>query len=956
MLKNTLLFIFMASSISAFSENSEKVTKPSKDSLPMLVQTVVNKGNSTLVIPFKMYKYPNGLTLIVHEDHTDPIVHVDVTYHVGSARELVGRSGFAHFFEHMMFQGSDNVGDDEHFKIIQESGGTLNGTTNRDRTNYFETLPSNQLETALWLEADRMGFLLDAVTKEKFEIQRATVKNERGQNYDNRPYGLVSEKIGEAMYPFGHPYSWLTIGYIEDLDAATVDDLKNFFLRWYGPNNAVLTVSGDVNTEEVTKLVAKYFGGILKCPEVNNLPKQPVQLNEDRYISYEDNIRFPLTSVNFPTVPIFDNDEPALDVLSNILGGGKNSIFYKNFVKAQKAIQASVSHPCSELAGNMTFSMVTYPNIPLSDIHEAFRSSLKEFEVRGVTEDDILKVKSTMEAMFIEELETVSGKASKLASYYTFLGQPDYVGNDLERYRNVTPEDVMRVYNTYIKDKAAVILTAYPKGQQALVYVPDNAARKEIPAGYVNNLKDYTGLSYLKAKDDFDRSKRPLPGPNPFNKVPNFWRSTLSNNIPVIGAELDEVPAVSIQLVFKGGHLLENPSNAGIARLMSSMLGESTEKYSAEQMSDELDKLGSSISVNSGTEDVTVEVFSLTRNLSATMGLLSEKLLRPKFDSVEFERNKKLQLEGILNQVTQAATIASNVNRSLLYGKDNILNLPDIGTETSVGAITLDDVKRFYDKQISANLARITVVGEVSQNDFLDNISFLSEIPDAGTKMPNFIPAVSPENTIIYFVDKKGAAQSEIRLSAPGLRFDATGDYYKSGLMNYSLGNAFNCRINMNLREDKGLTYGTRAGFSGSKNIALYGASGGFKSEGTDVAVSELLREISAFRQQGILPEEWLFTQNAIGQRDALKYESLSQKAGFLGMIAEYGLDKSYVDLQKEILLSLTQNEINQLADKYLPVNFNIIVVGDKTQVWDKLTALGYPMVELDSDGNAIGN
>src|SRR5689334_16546508 len=249
-----------------------------------LVEKVVKNGNE-IVIPYEKYVLPNGLTVIVHEDHSDPVVHVDVTYHVGSAREEIGKSGFAHFFEHMMFEGSDHVKDKEHFKIVSGSGGTLNGSTNLDRTNYYETVPSNQIEKMLWLEADRMGFLLDAVTQQKFEVQRATVKNERGQNYDNRPYGLAQEAISKAMYPYGHPYSWLTIGYIEDLNSVDVNDLKNFFLRWYGPNNATLTVGGDVKTADVVKLVEKYFGPIPKGPEVNDMPPRVPELTKHRFAS-----------------------------------------------------------------------------------------------------------------------------------------------------------------------------------------------------------------------------------------------------------------------------------------------------------------------------------------------------------------------------------------------------------------------------------------------------------------------------------------------------------------------------------------------------------------------------------------------------------------------------------------------------------------------------------------------
>jgi zinc protease len=253
-----------------------------------LVEKVEKKGDE-IVIPYEKYVLSNGLTLIVHEDHSDPVVHVDVTYHVGSAREEIGKSGFAHFFEHMMFQGSDHVGDEQHFKIVSEAGGTLNGSTNRDRTNYYETVPNNQLEKMLWLEADRMGFLLDAVTQRKFEVQRETVKNERGQSYDNRPYGLISETISKNLYPYGHPYSWMTIGYIEDLNRVDVNDLKNFFLRWYGPNNAALTIGGDVKTSEVVKLVEKYFGSIPRGPEVTPTKLPPPVISSDRYITLADN-------------------------------------------------------------------------------------------------------------------------------------------------------------------------------------------------------------------------------------------------------------------------------------------------------------------------------------------------------------------------------------------------------------------------------------------------------------------------------------------------------------------------------------------------------------------------------------------------------------------------------------------------------------------------------------------
>ena len=325
-----------------FACTSSENTKQTEVSVALpagisLVETVL-KTEERLVIPFKKYKLANGLTIILHQDNSDPLVHVDVTYHVGSAREQLGKSGFAHFFEHMMFQGSKNIADEQHFKIVTQSGGNLNGTTNTDRTNYYETVPKNQLEKMLWLESDRMGFLLETITKEKFEIQRATVKNERGQNVDNRPYGRLNETINQMMYPREHPYSWPVIGYMSDLDRGTVGDLKEFFSRWYGPNNAVLTIGGDINERETLTWVSKYFGGLKTGPKVDNIAKQLTTLNADRYYSFSDNVSLPLLYISFPTVYGMHEDEAALDVFSNIIGNGPTSLLYKNLIKSGIAI------------------------------------------------------------------------------------------------------------------------------------------------------------------------------------------------------------------------------------------------------------------------------------------------------------------------------------------------------------------------------------------------------------------------------------------------------------------------------------------------------------------------------------------------------------------------------------------------------------------------------------------
>ncbi|MCG8374573.1 MAG: insulinase family protein, partial [Balneolales bacterium] len=522
----------------------------------------VNREGDEVVIPYKKYELENGLTLIVHEDNSDPLVHVDVTYHVGSAREELYKSGFAHFFEHMMFQGSENVADEEHFKIVSDAGGTLNGTTNRDRTNYFQTLPSNQLEIALWLEADRMGFFLDAVTQEKFEIQRATVKNEKAQNYDNSAYGQRFELNAAALYPFGHPYSWLTIGKVEDLDRVDVNDLKNFFLRWYGPNNATLTVGGDVDADEVVALVEKYFGVIPRGPEVEDMYLDPVVLESDRYVSYVDNnIRFPMVNFTYPTVPRFHPDEAPLDYLAQILGTGRSSYFYKKFVLTQKAIQTAVFHPASELAGEFQLLVLPFPGQTLSDFETEMRNILDEFAAEGVSDDDMTKIKASFESGFVNGLQSVGGfggKVSQLASYETFANDANYIKKDIDRYNAVTKEDIMRVFNEYIYNKPAVILSVLPNdGGITQPSKPDNYV---IPTEGENPFPttDYSGLSYTRPEGDtFDRSVRPIPGPAPLVPVPDYWTETTANGIEMIGTNSDEVPTVSIQIRIKGGHKMD---------------------------------------------------------------------------------------------------------------------------------------------------------------------------------------------------------------------------------------------------------------------------------------------------------------------------------------------------------------------------------------------------------------
>lgn len=915
----------------------------------------VDKKEGKLVIPYEKYVLPNGLTLIIHEDHSDPIVHVDVTYHVGSAREEIGKSGFAHFFEHMMFQGSDHVADEQHFKIITEAGGTLNGTTNLDRTNYFETVPSNQLEKMLWLEADRMGYLLDAVTQQKFEVQRATVKNERGQNYDNRPYGLTGEFTSKNLYPYGHPYSWLTIGYVEDLNRVDVNDLKNFFLRWYGPNNATITVGGDVTNYEVVKLVNKYFGSIPRGPEVSKTVLPPVSITDNRYASYVDNYaKVPLLVKTYPTIPNYHPDMAALACLAQIIGQGKNSILYQQFVKSQKALQASANSRLNELAGEFSIQIVPLPGKTLPMMDSMYYETLAAFEKRGVTDDDIQKFRGGMESQYINALQSVSGKVSQLAAFQTFTGNPNKIGDMLDMYLAVTKDDVWRAYNTYIKGKSCVTVSVLPKGQEGGWAKPDNYTIDSTQ--YKAPDYGYKGLTYVKGKDDFNRAVMPPAGLNPVVKVPAYWKKNTPNGIKMIGATNTEIPVVTISITLPGGHLaqIKDTAKLGVAGMTAKMLNEDTKNYSAENMAVALQKLGSSINVSATLDGMRFSVQCLKKNIDSTLKLLEERMLNPDFTMDAFTRLQKQTLEGFKQAKSQPASIANTVFDKINYGADNILGMTDEGTESTVKRLSVNDVQDFYDNYLTSQNAKVVIVGDITQNEIVPKLGFLNKLPNKKIDLP--MPAKTPviEKTRIYLVDVPKAAQTEFRIGRPtDLKYDATGEYYKTDLMNFPLGGTFNSRINLNLREDKGWTYGARSSFAGDQYYGDFTFSAGIKAAATDSALMEVMKELNNYAKDGIKPDELSFLKNALGQRDALQYETGNQKAGFIRRILDYNLPANFVETQNKILSGISKSDIDALAKKWITTDkMNILLVGDKKTILPGIEKLGYEIIELDADGN----
>jgi zinc protease len=924
---------------------SQSIKTPLPKGVTFIEQIKPQQGH--LVIPYNKYRLANGLTVILHQDHSDPIVHVDVTYHVGSAREQLGKSGFAHFFEHMMFQGSKHVADEQHFKIVTESGGSLNGTTTNDRTNYYETVPNNQLEKMLWLESDRMGFLLEAITEEKFEVQRATVKNERAQNVDNRPYGRVDETINQMIYPRNHPYFWPVIGFKSDLARGTLTDLKQFFSRWYGPNNAVLTIGGDFDEAQALAWVAKYFGELKSGPTVKAMVKKPVQLTENRYHTLTDNIALPLLYISFPTVYGHHQDEAALDVLANILGNGPTSLLYQNLVKKGLALQAGASHPCKELACKMNFYALPNPQqgLSLAKLRQAFEQTLRDFEQRGVNDEDLLKTKVSIETQTLYGLQSVAGKVSTLAAFETFVGNANYTEQELARYRKVTKADVMRVYQQYIKDKGAAILSVIPKGLESAVASNSNFALPDINSPVTVKSEK---IAIIANKSSFDRNIMPPSGDAPTIKVPPLWRKSFTNGLQVIATKNSETPTVSLLLSIEGGPLLDPIEKSGLAAFTAALMEEGTTNYLKEELSNELAKLGSNIAVGAAGRYTYIQVSSLTKNLDATINLMLDVMFNPAFRQVDFDRVKNQWLQNLKQGLKDPAILASKASKQVLYGTNNRVGLPNSGTIKTISAITLDDVKQFYKKYFSPKYSNLTVVGDVDKKTILAKIAYLEHWPAKDYKIPTYKVFPQLDANTIYFIDVPEAKQASIRYIRRAMPYDATGDFFRATLMNYPLGGAFNSRINLNLREDKGYTYGAHSGYTGGKTLGSYGVSTSVKQAHTAEAMQEIMKELTLYQAEGMTEKEASFMRKAITQSEALSYETPQQKSSFLRQLIQYNLPENYGEQQTAIIKAITVKQLNSIAKKELAKKMQWLVVGNGQLVKPQLQSLGLKVVELN--------
>ena len=522
-----------------------------------------NKQNS-LSIPVEKFTLANGLTVVLNVDKSDPIAALAVYYHVGSSREVPGKTGFAHLFEHMMFQRSENVPEDTYFKNIQGAGGTLNGSTNQDRTNYYEIIPKNALEMAMWMESDRMGYLTNTVTKKSLANQQNVVQNEKRESVDNAAYGFNQEIIAKNLYPKGHPYSWTVIGEMEDLTGATVKDVKAFHKKFYAPNNATLVISGDINSEEIKALVNKYFGEIPSGTSIEKRGPVPVTLSSTVRLYHEDNFaKAPQLTMVFPSTERYSKDSYALNFLSDLLAGTKKSPLYSVLVKEKKLTSRVMARNGSqELAGSFMISVTANPDVNLTDVEKAVFEGFEKFEKDGFTDEDLIRIKAGYETRFYNSFASVQGKAFQFAEYTMNTGDPEYYKKDLAAIQSVTIADVKSAYNKYIKGKNFVETSMVPKGQLNLIVEGSkNSGIIEEDVTKAAQVKADTTKEepIAKTPTKLDRSVKPVIGPDPEVTIPNPWKESLSNGMKVWGIVQNELPLVQYSIIIDGGHMLDLP-------------------------------------------------------------------------------------------------------------------------------------------------------------------------------------------------------------------------------------------------------------------------------------------------------------------------------------------------------------------------------------------------------------
>ncbi len=918
-----------------FSGNLAAASKPASVAAPQ--------------IKYQKYTLKNGLEVILSEDHRLPLVAVDLWYHVGPANERAGRTGFAHLFEHMMFEGSQHVASKEHDRLLEAAGASdINGTTDFDRTNYFETLPSNQLELALWLESDRMGYLLGKIDQERLANQRDVVRNERRQSTENTPYGVVDEELYHQLFPKNHPYYAEVIGSHRDIEAARLDDVREFFRQYYTPNNASLTIVGDIDPAQAKAWVEKYFGTIPSGPPVPKITAVPPQITSEKRSKVTDQVELPRIYMGWIMPSIFQPGDAESDLLTQILGVGKASRLYKSLVyEKQIAQDVSVQNQSLLLGSVLELQVTAKPGVKPEDLEKAIDVELDKLRTEGPTQAELDRARNLIETSIISGLERLGGfggLADRLNQYNQFLHDPGYLPKDLERYNRATVADIKRIAAEKLKTSARAVVYGLP-GERVVDDPPrsndEPKPKNEAVAGTM--------------PDEPWRSKVPSPQMLGKLSLPVAQSFKLGNGLTVLLTEQHHLPLVVAHLLVLNGSDANPVNKPGLASFTSGMLPEGTERRTSSQIADDAAQIGAALRTLTAGDDSIVDIRTLKPNVEAAFDLLSDVTLHPKFAPAEIERIRKQRETDILQVQDDPQDLAFGVFRRMIYGPGHPYGYREEGTIAATKAATRDDLVQMWKQGYQPGNSALVLSGDLTAAEAraLAEKYFGKWTGSAGRYQP---PAV--DNKVsrgVYIVDKPGAAQTFVLVGTPGVP-RTTEDYVPLEVMNNILGGLYSSRINVNLREDHGYTYGSFSFFSYKRAAGAFGAGGGIRSDATGPAVQEILKEMERVRSSAPTDEELRLAKGAFSQSLAGRFESGEQTANTVGDLFVYDFPLDYYRHLPDRITAVTSEEVQRMAQKYIhPENAVVIGAGDRNKIEDQLKKLSIGEVQVrDYEGNPV--
>ncbi|WP_272022591.1 M16 family metallopeptidase [Olleya namhaensis] len=908
-------------------------------------------------IDYEKFTLDNGLEVILHEDHSDPIVAVATLMHVGSNREKPGKTGFAHFFEHMSFNDSENVPVGANRKMIPEWGGSRNGGTSNDYTVYYEVVPKDAFEKIMWIDSDRFGYMINTVTEAALEREKQVVKNEKRQRVDNAAYGYTDEIIRKNLYPQGHPYNWTVIGALPDLQAATVADVKEFYKQYYGAKNASLVIAGDIDIAETKKLVAQWFGEIPSGPDVEEQNIAPVVLENTKSLYFEDNFaKLPEVRMVYPTVKNYDADSYALDILGELLSGSKKSPLYNVLVEEQKlAPRVGTYQNSSELAGEFVFRVRANAGTDLDQVKAAIDAGLTKFETNGVNTDDLKRIKAELETGLYQGVSTVLNKAFQLVQDNEFNGDPSFITERAKLTNAVTAADVMRVYNKYIKGQNYVMTSVVPKGQLDLAIADSKEATvwiEEVKKDVANEeVSQGEEAVYEKTPSKHDRSE-PGFGKLPVFKSPTIWKGDLDNGMALYGIENNEVPLVQFDITIPGGQLLDPKGKEGVANLFSDLMMQGTKSKTAADLEEAIGLLGASINMYSANEDFHITGSCLTKNLDETIKLVKEIILEPRWDAKEFTRLKQALETGLKGSEANPNAIASNVFNQLIYGDSHRFGINGSGTLKSTAAITMDDLKAYY-KNLSPKAATFHIAGAINKAQTISALSPLKAWHGDAVTLPKMDVKDNGTGGTLYFVDVPDAKQSVVyigKLALSGTDKNAN----NLDFANEILGGGSSGKLFQTLRIGKGYTYGAYSSIASRQAVSPFAIRSSVRANATLKSL-EIIKDMVTNYKDDFTDTEVELTKNKILKGNTRAYESLGAQLSILREISKYNKADNFLDNDQDELINMTLADYKAIIDQYLNESEMVyLIVGDKATQFEEVKQLGKPVVQLDIYGNKI--